>query len=231
MHLPWERSGPYGIEPVLAFGDRGDKPRQNRTPKWAENRIAWYWDYCCSLRLSFTHDRPFGPASPIQPGLSVGLLTRHSLLCPHHDKGTLQPSLSHAGLPWLCSYSLRPYPHLELPQLSLQLCVFLFMPWDQSHISIRTGCPGHIITTDTVFHPQLSAFFLQLPMTNIYLSLSWQTSHFLWFLIYKTKLEYFSIFPHLGLTSFIVLIFRPQWWQGVKDFHTVNAVWVKWSEK
>lgn len=169
-------------------------PNQGSMEQQSEekNGIGWYWDYCCSLRFSFTHDSPFGPASPIHPHQDFEWDSSPGTLFSIHTmtNGPHSPLSSHAGLPWLCSYSLRPYPHLELSQLTLQLGVFPFMLWDQSHISIRRGCPGHIITTDTALHSQLSALSLQLPMTYICVSLTWQTSHFPWLLIYKIKLEY-----------------------------------------
>lgn len=66
MHLPWGRSGLYAIKSVLAFGE---VPNQGSVEHQSEdkNGIGWYYNHCCSLRLSFTHDRPPGPASPIHP--------------------------------------------------------------------------------------------------------------------------------------------------------------------
>ena len=65
-----------------------------------------------------------------------------------------------------------------------------------------------------------------------YHSLTWQTFfHFLWFLIYKTNLAYFSILPPLGPTPLGCLIFRLQRWQEVKEFDMANAVRVRTTEK
>lgn len=148
---------------------------------------------------------------------------------------TSSPALSAhmLGCPCICFYSLRSSPCLVQSQLSLQLGIFLFVLCEQTHNSIQRGSPRHVTTVDTALHPQLAGLSLQLPMTyGVCLSLTWQLFfHFLWFLIYKTKLTYFSIFPPLGPTPFGALIFRLQRWQGVKDIDTANAVRVRCTEK
>lgn len=139
------------------------------------------------------------------------------------------PFSSHAGLP----LHLPLEQYLVQSQLSLQLDVSPSVFCDQINISIQNGSPAHVTTTDTALHPQHTTLSLQLPMTQgVCLSFTWQNFfHFLWFLIYKPKMTYFSIPPPLGPSSSSALIFGLQWWQGVKEFDTANALRIRCTEK
>lgn len=175
--------------------------------------------------------RLFGPARPIQPhqlfGWDHSWGTSSSTTPCSQGKGPIYPA---PPQPSLLTCWAAPATSLTDSDLSyiLTSLSFHFKSVFSSLCFVTRLIFQHkmdvlvLSPADTSFHPQLTALSLQLPMTyGVCLSLIWQILfHFLWFLVYKTKLPCFSILPSLGPIHFEALIFRLHWWQGVKDWHS-----------